>query len=146
VLSLSAGAHYMQVSKWLGHESYVTTLNVYADYIDTEEGGKAVPLARPTAPAPTTGGTVVPFRPRATGWDCRSLAQIPGPSIWTVFGLSGVYGSSLLIQRTGAGSTPPFGTKSAAMRSNSAWVAARSSAWRCSSFALARWAGRCSAI
>jgi integrase len=40
VLSLSAGAHYMQVSKWLGHESYVTTLTIYADYIDTEEGGK----------------------------------------------------------------------------------------------------------
>lgn len=51
VLSLSAGAHYMQVSKWLGHESYVTTLTIYADYIDTEEGGKAVPLARPVAPA-----------------------------------------------------------------------------------------------
>ena len=28
----------MAVSKWLGHESYVTTLNVYADYIDAEEG------------------------------------------------------------------------------------------------------------
>lgn len=31
VLSLTVGAHYMQVSKWLGHESYVTTLNVYGD-------------------------------------------------------------------------------------------------------------------
>jgi integrase len=30
VLSLSAGEHYMQVSKWLGHASFVTTLNVYA--------------------------------------------------------------------------------------------------------------------
>jgi len=51
VLSLSAGAHYMQISKWLGHESYVTTLTIYADYIDESEGGKVVPLARPTAPA-----------------------------------------------------------------------------------------------
>lgn len=53
VLSLSAGAHYMAVSKWLGHESYVTTLNVYGDYIAEDEGGKATPLARPTAPAET---------------------------------------------------------------------------------------------
>jgi len=49
VLSLSAGTHYMQVSKYLGHESYVTTLNVYGDYIDEAEGGKGTPLARPTA-------------------------------------------------------------------------------------------------
>ncbi len=65
VLSLSAGAHYMQVSQWLGHESYVTTLTIYADYIPTEDG-KAAPLARPVAPA-ATAGNVVPLRPRATG-------------------------------------------------------------------------------
>jgi integrase len=65
VLSLSAGAHYMQVSKWLGHESYVTTLTIYADYIDTEEGGKT-PMARPVASTESTG-TVVPFRPRTAG-------------------------------------------------------------------------------
>jgi integrase len=65
VLSLSAGAHYMQVSKWLGHESYVTTLTIYADYIDTEEGGKT-PMARPVASTESTG-TVVPFRRRTTG-------------------------------------------------------------------------------
>jgi integrase len=63
VLNLSAGVHYMQVSKWLGHESYVTTLNVYGDYIDEAEGGKAVPLARPVAPA-RPAGNVVPFRRR----------------------------------------------------------------------------------
>ncbi len=60
VISLSAGAHYMQVSKWLGHESYVTTLTIYA------EGGKAVPLARPTAPA-KPADKVVQFRRRVTG-------------------------------------------------------------------------------
>ncbi|OZG27698.1 site-specific integrase [Williamsia sp. 1138] len=47
VLSLSAGEHYMQVSKWLGHASFVTTLNVYADYISEAEGGKKAPLTRP---------------------------------------------------------------------------------------------------
>ncbi|GAA4389330.1 site-specific integrase [Tsukamurella soli] len=53
VLSLSAGEHYMQVSKRLGHASFVTTLNVYADYISEAEGGKQAPLSRPTAvPAP----------------------------------------------------------------------------------------------
>jgi integrase len=69
MLSLSAGAHYMQVSKWLGHESYVTTLTIYADYIDETEGGKAAPLARPTAPVPAepAPSNVVPFRLRVTG-------------------------------------------------------------------------------
>ena len=32
-MSLSAGEHYMSVSKMLGHASFVTTLTVYADYI-----------------------------------------------------------------------------------------------------------------
>lgn len=43
----------MQVSKWLGHASFVTTLNVYADYIAKNDGGKQLPLTRPLAePAP----------------------------------------------------------------------------------------------
>lgn len=33
----------MEVSKWLGHASFVTTLNVYADYISEAEGGKQAP-------------------------------------------------------------------------------------------------------
>jgi integrase len=32
-MNLSAGEHYMQVSKWLGHSSFVLTLTTYADYI-----------------------------------------------------------------------------------------------------------------
>ncbi|WP_158599283.1 tyrosine-type recombinase/integrase [Williamsia muralis] len=52
VLSLSAGEHYMQVSKWLGHASFVTTLNVYADYISEVEGGKKAPLTRPELALP----------------------------------------------------------------------------------------------
>ncbi|QKT06344.1 tyrosine-type recombinase/integrase [Gordonia sp. X0973] len=47
VNSLTAGEHYMAVSKMLGHGSFVTTLNVYADYISENEGGKAAPLTRP---------------------------------------------------------------------------------------------------
>jgi hypothetical protein len=55
----------MQVSKWLGHESFVTTPTIYADYIDETEGGKAVPLARPTASTPAPAASnVVPFRRR----------------------------------------------------------------------------------
>lgn len=42
----------MMVSKWLGHANLTITLNVYGDYIPQDEGGKATPLARPSAPAP----------------------------------------------------------------------------------------------
>ncbi len=46
VMSLSAGEHYMAVSKMLGHASFVTTLTVYADYITEGDGGKNAPLRR----------------------------------------------------------------------------------------------------
>jgi integrase len=36
-MNLSAGEHYMQVSKWLGHSSFVLTLSTYADYIREDE-------------------------------------------------------------------------------------------------------------
>jgi integrase len=36
-LQLSAGTHFMQVSKWLGHSSYVLTLSTYADYVREDE-------------------------------------------------------------------------------------------------------------
>lgn len=70
MLNLSAGQNYMMVSRWLGHSSYVTTLNVYADFIPEAEGGKSIALARPSAPsapAPETGGKVVQFRKRTAG-------------------------------------------------------------------------------
>lgn len=67
-IRLPAGVHYMAVSKWLGHESFVTTLNVYADYIPESEGGKAIELARPTISVPSTAvSNVVPFRRRTKG-------------------------------------------------------------------------------
>ena len=57
----------MQVSKWMSHESFVTTLTIYGDYIPEDEGGLAVPLARPSAPAPRPETNVLAFRRRATG-------------------------------------------------------------------------------
>jgi integrase len=47
-LALSAGEHYMQVSKWLGHSSYVLTLSTYADYI-REDDTAAPKFRRPVA-------------------------------------------------------------------------------------------------
>jgi integrase len=60
-LALSAGEHYMQVSKWLGHSSYVLTLSTYADYI-REDATAAPRFARPVA---GTANSVVPIRARA---------------------------------------------------------------------------------
>ena len=48
--SLSAGVHFTQVSKWLGHSTYTLTLDVYGDYIPEQDGGAANTL--PEAPAP----------------------------------------------------------------------------------------------
>jgi integrase len=36
-MNLSGGEHYMVVSKWLGHSSFVLTLSTYADYIREDE-------------------------------------------------------------------------------------------------------------
>lgn len=47
-MALSAGEHYMQVSKWLGHSSYVLTLSTYADYI-REDDTAAPKFGRPIA-------------------------------------------------------------------------------------------------
>ena len=46
-MNLSAGEHYMQVSKWLGHSSFVLTLTTYADYI-TEDDIAAPKVGRGT--------------------------------------------------------------------------------------------------
>lgn len=66
VMSLSAGEHYLQVSKRLGHASYVTTLTVYADYIAENEDGKRAPLTRPAAPVSCTAN-VLPLFGRRSG-------------------------------------------------------------------------------
>lgn len=59
VMSLTAGEHYVAVSKMLGHASYVTTLTVYADYLTEGDGRKAAPLRRPV---PSSVTNVVPMR------------------------------------------------------------------------------------
>lgn len=58
-MNLSAGEHYMQVSKWLGHSSFVLTLSTYADYI-TEDELVAPKVGRGTASVSTD--SVVPLR------------------------------------------------------------------------------------
>jgi integrase len=53
VLWLTAGVHFIQVAKWLGHSSYVLTLTTHADYIPEVETEN--PLPEPVAaPPPTT--------------------------------------------------------------------------------------------
>ena len=54
-LQLSAGTHFMQVSKWLGHASYLITMSVYADWIQDEQAANTLP--EPVA-APTAGNVV----------------------------------------------------------------------------------------
>ena len=49
VLQLSAGVHFMQVSKWLGHSTFTLTLDVYGDYNPETDGGEANTLPEPTA-------------------------------------------------------------------------------------------------
>ena len=49
-LQLSAGVHFMQVSKWLGHSTYTLTLDVYGDYIPEQHQGVANNLLEPTVP------------------------------------------------------------------------------------------------
>ena len=58
---LSAGVHFMQVSKWLGHSTYTLTLDVYGDYIPEQDGGAA-----PVRPADATADNVVRLRRRQT--------------------------------------------------------------------------------
>ncbi|SRX95102.1 Phage integrase [Moorella thermoacetica ATCC] [Mycobacterium shimoidei] len=60
VLWLTNGVHFLQVSKWLGHSSYVLTLTTYADYIPDVEVEN--PLPEPVAPAAPVNGNVVPLR------------------------------------------------------------------------------------
>jgi integrase len=60
-LQLSAGVHFMQVSKWLGHSTFTLTLDIYGDYIPEQDGGAANNLPEPTAPvrpAEATGNVV----------------------------------------------------------------------------------------
>jgi integrase len=57
VLQLSAGTHFMQVSKWLGHSTFTLTLNTYGDYIPEQDGGAANTLPEPPVPAKAVEAT-----------------------------------------------------------------------------------------
>ena len=50
--ALSAGVHFMQVSKWLGHSTFTLTLDVYGDYIPDEDGGPTTSRSRPGRRSP----------------------------------------------------------------------------------------------
>jgi integrase len=64
-LQLSAGVHFMQVSRWLGHANYTLTLNTYGEWIPAEDGGVPNTLPEPkAAPAKTN---VVRLRRAAQG-------------------------------------------------------------------------------
>ncbi len=63
-MNLSAGEHYMQVSKWLGHSSFVLTLSTYADYINEDEQvapkvGRGVVEPANVVPLPTNSATTL---------------------------------------------------------------------------------------
>jgi integrase len=58
VMSLQ-GDHYRDVSRWLGHSKISTTLDIYANVISSEDGGKAAPLPRPVAK--TASDNVIPI-------------------------------------------------------------------------------------
>jgi integrase len=59
-MNLSAGEHYMQVSKWLGHSTFVLTLTTYADYINEEEQ-----VAPKVGRGVVSAGNVVPLQRKA---------------------------------------------------------------------------------
>jgi integrase len=63
VLQLSAGTHFMQVSKWLGHSTFTLTLDTYGDYIPEQDGGALNTLPEPPAFARSAeaSGKVVPL-------------------------------------------------------------------------------------
>jgi len=65
-LQLTAGVHFMQVSKWLGHSTFTLTLDVYGDYIPEQDGGALNTLPEPATPQkPPTGRVVAMRRGRA---------------------------------------------------------------------------------
>ena len=60
-MALDDGHDYREVSEWLGHADYATTLRVYAPWIpDTRENTVSAP---PVPAAPT--GNVIPLRRNA---------------------------------------------------------------------------------
>jgi hypothetical protein len=70
-LQLSAGVHFMQMSKWLGHSTFTLTLDVYGDYVPEEDGGALNNLPEPPAPAKQAdlpSNVVSLFGRQSVGW------------------------------------------------------------------------------
>ena len=61
-LQLSAGVHFMQVSKWLGHSTFTLTLDTYGDYIPEQDGGALNNLPEPHALTVAPDATALPLR------------------------------------------------------------------------------------
>jgi hypothetical protein len=60
-LQLSAGVHFMQVSKWLGHSTFTLTLDVCGDWIPEQDGGRRTTYLsrlRPQMPAEASASVV----------------------------------------------------------------------------------------
>jgi integrase len=66
-LQRSAGVHFMQVSKWLGHSTFTLTLDIDGDWIPEQDGGVANALPELIAPRGSTTDSVatLPTRRRA---------------------------------------------------------------------------------
>lgn len=59
-LQLSAGVHFMQVSKWMGHANYTLTLNTYGEWRPAGDGGAPNNLPEPVpAPAAAKVGSLL---------------------------------------------------------------------------------------
>lgn len=63
--------HYMQVSVWMGHADYATTLRTYAHVIPRPDVAKAyqlpAPVAAPRTETSSCGAIIIQFRRPASG-------------------------------------------------------------------------------
>ncbi|WP_155943042.1 hypothetical protein [Mycobacterium sp. 141] len=59
VLQLSAGVHFMQVSKWMRHSTFNLTLNTDGDWVPEEDGGALNTLPEPPAPTAVPTATIL---------------------------------------------------------------------------------------
>jgi hypothetical protein len=81
VLELSAGVHFMQVSKWLGHSTFTLSLDVYCDYIPRRTAEHLTPCRsrphrRPNPPQTSCRCDAPKLRPaRTTSRRCRVASR-----------------------------------------------------------------------
>jgi hypothetical protein len=75
-LQLSAGVHFMQVSKWLGHSTFTLTLDVYGDWIP-EQGRPGREVAHRGINSVARLPTSIPALCRGFGSAARAAARRP---------------------------------------------------------------------